>query len=153
MWQEITKEKRAAYVEVLEILNFMEDKYVKKIPEEVLEFFERNKLEDYVFKYDLTKELEEQNLNSNTLAILAMLNLNYWCEDEAKRQELKELYMDNQKKYDELLKVDFDPNRIFNTIKKTEFEEPEQTQIAVMENKEPFLKRILDKIKKVLKIK
>ena len=39
-----------AYVEILEIINHMEEKYKKKIPYKLLDFFEKNKASDYNFQ-------------------------------------------------------------------------------------------------------
>lgn len=60
MNENITKERRIAYVEVLEILNYVEEEYVKKIPIEIISFFENNKSIDYKFVYDTEKTLKEQ---------------------------------------------------------------------------------------------
>ena len=77
---EISKERKEAYVEVLEILKYMDKKYVSKIPLELREFFERSASKEYVFSIDKSKTLEEHELKENTINILAMLNINYWCE-------------------------------------------------------------------------
>ena len=40
-----------------------------------------------------------------TLAIIAMLNLKYWCEDKNERERLKQIYRNNEKEYQELVQV------------------------------------------------
>ncbi len=72
-------EEKIAYKQLITILNNMEPEYKEKIPKKLMKLFEENSAEDYEFHLDLTRPLQEQELNSKTLALLAMLNLNYWC--------------------------------------------------------------------------
>ena len=77
-----------AYSEVDKILSFMEIRYVEKVPKKMREMFKNEKLQDYEPNIDKNIPLEEQQLERKTLAILAMLNLNYWCENEEEKEEL-----------------------------------------------------------------
>lgn len=76
----------------------MEEKYVEKIPYKMREMFKNNRLNGYDPVIRPEKPLDEQNLQRKTFAILAMLNLNYWCEDEEERQKLIAIYAENDKK-------------------------------------------------------
>ena len=76
-----------AYAEVDEILPFMEDVYIDKIPKKLRELFKNERLEDYKPNIDPKIPLDEQKLQKKTFSILAMLNLNYWCEDEKEKQD------------------------------------------------------------------
>ena len=76
-----------AYAEVDAILNVLEDEYAKKIPEKVKEFFAEEKIKDYEPMIDVDVPLTEQNLKRETMVLLAILNLNYWCESENEKQE------------------------------------------------------------------
>lgn len=86
-----------AYAEVDKILSFMEIRYVEKIPKKMREMFKNEKLQGYEPNIDKNVPLEEQKLERKTLAILAMLNLNYWCENEEEKQELIMAYSHNDK--------------------------------------------------------
>ena len=44
------------------------------------------------------KTLKEQKLSEEALAILAVLNYNYWCKDEERKKELIKIYAENDKK-------------------------------------------------------
>lgn len=152
---QITKERRNAYVEILEILKHMELVYIDKIPNETLEFFESNKSNDYIFTYNSNLPLAQQGLNDNTLAILAMLNLNYWCDDEEKKEQLRKHYEENEKKYQEILQISFEPNVVFKQEEKKEnqernFAEDNSMLVSYKENK---LKRIIKKLKSIFSIK
>ena len=152
---QITKERRNAYVEILEILKHMDLVYIDKIPKETLEFFESNKSNDYTFTYNSNLPLAEQGLNDNTLAILAMLNLNYWCDDEEKKEQLRKHYEENDKKYQEILQVSFDPNIIFKQEEKNENQEKSITKdnSMLVSYKESKFRKIISKLKSIFKIK
>ena len=101
-----------AYAEVDKILSFMEIQYVEKVPRKLREVFKNEKIKDY--DPDIKKDipLNEQNLERKTYAILAMLDLNYWCSNEEK-QELMRAYSNNDKNKEEKKK-----KKLINRIKK-----------------------------------
>lgn len=113
MIEPMTKERREAYVEVLEILNNMDSKYIEKIPRKLIEFFINNSSKEYKFKLDKTIPLEEQKLKENTINILAMLNLNYWCESEEHKKVLLKKYYDNEMKYQEKIMEQYGTDKLF----------------------------------------
>ena len=86
-----------AYSEVLEILSYMEQKYVDKIPQKLLDLFNEEKNKDYIPNINSNISLAEQGLQRKTLALLAMLNLNYWCENEEEKREMLKIYSENDK--------------------------------------------------------
>ncbi len=113
MQTEISIERKEAYAEISEILRCMDEKYVKKIPHQLMEFFKKNSLENYNFSVDMNKPLAKQNLKRKTLAILAMLNINYWCESEEHKQELLRKYNENERKHQEELREKYNPDNLF----------------------------------------
>lgn len=118
MKQQMMANRNDSYVEILEILKHMDKVYVNKIPKKLIEFFEDNKSRDYQFKYNSDLELDKQILNVNTLALLAMLNLNYWCENKEHRNELIDKYNKNEQKYQEELREKYNPDDIFKNKSK-----------------------------------
>ena len=102
-----------AYAEVYEILSFMEPKYIDKIPLKLMELFREEKLKDYKPNIEPTIPLDEQKLQKKTLIILAMLNINYWCEDENEKKELIKLYSENDKRKEEELRERYNPDNLF----------------------------------------
>ncbi len=97
----MTNEQMKSYTEILTIINYMELKYKEKIPKKLVDFFERNKAKDYVFNIDFSKALKEQKFSEKTLPLLAMINLNYWCETPEEKQELIAIYKENDRKKNE----------------------------------------------------
>ena len=66
------------YGEVCEFLGLLGKKYINKIPRNLLRFFEKRKDESYVPHINPDLPIKEQKLNSDTLTIIAILNLKYW---------------------------------------------------------------------------
>ena len=90
-----------AYSEIWAILNLMEDCYSSRVPQQVKAFFEEERLKDYVPQIDVEKPLTEQNLQRETIVLLAILNVNYWCDSEEERQAyLMEMAKNDNKDYD-----------------------------------------------------
>lgn len=92
---------RQAYAEVDEILEIIEKDYLDKIPQKLRDFFKSAKDKNYSKKIDLVRPIEEQNFLDETMAIIAFLNLKYWCEDEKERERLIKVYKANENKISE----------------------------------------------------
>lgn len=73
-------ERKKAFSEVLEILRHMEAKYVDMIPKKLIMFFYDNCSLDYDFR--MTEEIGKQKFMDETLRFLAMINTNFWKEEE-----------------------------------------------------------------------
>ncbi len=104
-----------AYTEILDIFNHMDSKYISKIPESLINYFNNNKDNNYSCNIDYSIPLKENNLNHSTLTILAMLLINYWCETEEEKQELVDIYFKNEQDYQNALKEKYDPNILFKS--------------------------------------
>ena len=107
------QERKEAYVEVLEILRHMERRYVEKLPKKLIEFFKRNASKEYTFKLNNNISFEEQPLKKSTISILAMLNYNYWCEDEEHKKYLLNKYNENEIKYQQMLMEKYSKDNLF----------------------------------------
>lgn len=62
--------------------------YIDLIPEEVMEFITQKKDPYYTPLIDEDKALDEQGFEKETIAMIAVLKLNYWCETEQEKSEL-----------------------------------------------------------------
>lgn len=131
---------RQAYSEIDEFLSLLGDKQRNKVPEYLRELFNKEKDLSYRKIIIPNVDIKQQGLKQETLAIIAWLNLEYWCEDERERQRLKETYDNNEKKYQDLLQTEFDPNTIF----KKELPIKKDTMIKYKENK---IKKFIEKVK------
>ncbi len=114
MATKIKQEQAFAYAELLEILSLMEEQYVRKVPKKLIEIFKENSLESYEKHLDVTIPLEEQNISKDTAALIGMLTLNYWCENEEEKIELTSVYKENERKYQDQIREKYNPDNIFN---------------------------------------
>ena len=139
---------RQAYSEIDEFLGLLSEEQRNKIPQKLREFFKEEKDGNYEKRIDPKEPIKNQNLKEETLGIIALLNLQYWCEDETEKQRLKEVYAKNEKVYQEMLQVAFNPDDIFK--KRTQPVENEQVENTTMVvYKESFFKKIIGKLKKI----
>ena len=105
-------------VEVETILKLLENKYLEKIPNEIWEYIKNNKSIDYTFKYDETRELENQNLHIDTIAILTYINMKYLADDNQKNK-IEKILIEDEKAANEQKEKLYNPNNVFkNNIKK-----------------------------------
>ena len=145
-----------AYAEVDKILSLMDAKYIAEIPEKLRKMFEEKKDHSYNKEIVADKPLEEQNLNKETLSILAVLNYNYWCKDENRKKELLQIYEENEKRYQEDLRKKYNPNDIFKkNISESVIQEKAQENLSMIEIKkeEGLLVKIKNWIMNIFKIK
>lgn len=138
---EISINTRQAYSEVDQFLKLLSNEQRNEIPQKLQKLFSREKAKDYEKIIDSKKPIKEQGLKEETLAIIALLNLNYWCKDENEKERLKKIYLENERIYQKQLQEKFNPNEIFK--KKENIKE----NVAVIEYKEPIIKRIINRIK------
>lgn len=109
----MTNERRIAYNELLEIFKRLDPNLVSKIPSQIINYFEENKLPDYSFKYNDDLAITEQNISDTTKAILAALDLNYWCNNTQEQEALIDKYSKNTELYNDILQVSFDVETAF----------------------------------------
>lgn len=102
-----------ACTEILVLLNNMEPEYFRKVPRETIDFFKKNSDKNYSFIYDVNVPFAKQKVSERTLALLAILNIKYWCETEEEKQKLIAMYNDNEKKKQEELRKRYNPDNLF----------------------------------------
>lgn len=139
---------KMAYCEVDIILEQMEEEYVNKVPSELRKLFKEQKRKDYLPEIKANVPLAEQNLMRKTIAILAMLNLNYWCEDEKEKQDLIQMYAENDRKREDELREKYNPDNLFKKkdIEVEETTDSTESKELIEYKEENFFKKILRKI-------
>ncbi len=93
---ELNYEKRYAYAEVEEILNWLGENYIKKVPQKILRTIKEEKKFGYRPEIDFTKPIENQ-IRQETKNIIAYLDLNFWETNENEKQLKKEVIAQNAK--------------------------------------------------------
>lgn len=137
---------RQAYSEVDEFLTLLTDEQINKIPLKLRNFFKEEKDNEYKKGIDIERPIKEQDLKSETLAIIAFLNLQYWCEDENEKAQLRQTYMENEETYRNFMQEDFNTN---DTFDKAVLEKQDKITInnEIVQYKASIIKRIFNKIK------
>ena len=146
---ELSVNTRQVYSEIDEFLALLSINQRNMIPQRLREIFSQEKDKEYVKGIDPNVPIKNQNLKEDTLGWIALLNLEYWCDDENEKERLKKVYAENEKKYREMLHMKFDPDNIFQKkeIIVEDKQETEQVQfLQLVENKESLFKRIINKI-------
>jgi hypothetical protein len=148
------KESQLAYAEVDAILNMLETEAVEKIPLKVREFFKNEKDKKYIPKFSENFfDIDNIELMRETICLLTILDINYWCETEEEKQLILNKLKDNDRIKEEELKERYNPDNIFKRKdKENENININPENVALIEYKEKSIfKKILNKIIKFLR--
>ena len=147
---------KKAYKEIVEILKYVPEESINKIPQEMRNMFEEKQLKTYDFQIDTNKTFDEQELLKETKAILANIFRDYWATPYQKEKiEAKEKY-DRQKSEEKKTKK-YNPHNLFEN-KNSEKIENENTDVEKISNlplevkKEKFYEKIIQFFKKIFNI-
>ena len=140
------------YSEVSSILNLLGESYIKKLPVSLFNMIKEEKRQDYNPKYDSKINLEQQNMKRETLSMIALFHLNYWCNSDEEKNELKTLFKTNEEKHQAEIREKYNPDNLFKKRSTQQEEYVVTKEVAMVEYKEPFLKRIFNKIKRMFHI-
>ena len=148
-------QRKEMYSEVYSVLNLLGEKYIKKLPISLINMIKDERKKEYNPKYDLKANLAEQNIRRESLSMIALLHLNYWCESEEEKDSLKELLKNNEEIHQAEIREKYNPDNLFkNRIKEEKKlikEEKEQTMLVPV--KENFFTRFIKKLKNIFNIK
>lgn len=140
-----------AAVEVLDILKHTNKEDVNKIPKKFIEFLENNKSETYIADLDHTKTIKEMDLKPKTQALLGLIYLKYWADEEEKR-DFKKRARENEIKYQEELREKYNTDNLFKNKKETIIAEDLQQEVSLQTiQHETFIQKILNKIKGIFR--
>lgn len=143
----IMKSENIVYNEVLCVLNQMDEEEVSKVPKEVIEKFRKNSNDEYIAKYDGSKSLNEQGYQIQTLEILAMLNLNYWCDNDKEKASLINKYKQNETEIENEKKIKYNFDNSFINLAELKNENKE----IVEYHEKSFFSKFFNFIKRKLK--
>lgn len=101
-----------AYKEIVEILKYVPEESVNKIPKEMRDMFEAEQPKTYDFQIDTEKAFEEQELLEETKAILANIFRDYWATDYQKARIIEKENQDREE-WERKKREKYNPNDIF----------------------------------------
>lgn len=134
-----------AAVEVLDILRYTREEDVKKIPKKFMEFLEDNKSKSYIPNLDHTKNIKDMKLQPETEALLGLIYMKYWANEEEKIK-FENKIKNNEIAYQEELNAKYNVDNLF---KQKDFENKEKLPTVIKQKS--FLQKIIDKIKNIFR--
>ena len=142
----VSAEYSEAISEVLDILQNSDESIVKRIPQKLIEFWEKNKSLSYIPNLDHNKTINEMDLKDKTRDIITMIYLECLCDTDEKK-DIKKVLIKNEEKYQEKLRNKYNPDNIFKKIDTTEKKSTKDFQMIVY--KEPFYIKIIKYFKQL----
>ncbi len=139
----MTNEYREAFTEVNEILKYLDEHLVKKIPKEFIDNIKENKSKSYELKYDNTKGLNENNLKMETRAILSVIYRDYICDDYIRKEIIKK----DRKEWFELEQKKQSRNIEFLNKKSIDSQNAKENISLQIVKKQNIINKIIEKIK------
>ena len=145
-----------AYTEVYEILSYLPITYVKKIPNELLNLFEQKRNKNYKYCVNTDKKIYEQEMLIETKSILSNLYRDFWATPDKKEKIIQKEKIEREI-YQKELREKYNPHNIFKKNNRlqstlnneTANDESFSNSMSIIEYKESFLNRILNKIKSI----
>ena len=151
-------ESRQALKEVHIILNNTRLKDLTKIPVSFIKFIEENEDKNYEPVINFNTPLENQKLKKETLNILSMIYLKYWCENEEQKNNFLKLLKKNEETYQEELRKQYNPEELFKNRESTQkIAEVTNEEVSASKNlpievkKTNIFQRIINWIKKFIR--
>lgn len=120
----MTKEK--IYSEVYAVLQMLGNKYIEKVPNGLMEIIETRRDITYNPVYINSEELENQAIARESISMIALIHLNYWCDSEVEKSELRDVLL--------LQNIDVDNNLEKAIDKAVEKEETEKEREECIRN-------------------
>lgn len=143
------------YSEVYQVLNLLGNDYIDKLPTSLINMLKEKREINYNPEYTDAIPLNEQNIKKETMAIIALLYLNYWCEDENEKLEIKQILKSNEDRYQLELRKRYNLDNIFKNYeqesKKVEADIDDET--SMIPYKKSIFKKIINKLKSAFHIK
>lgn len=142
------------YSEVYSILNLLGNNYIAKLPKSLFKMIEEQKSSTYNPQYREDKNLNEQNIKRESLSMIALFHLNYWCNSNEEKEQLKQLLKNNEEKYQAEIREKYNPDNLFKNQKQenTTESQPCINDVAIVKYKENnFLQKLFHKIKYLFK--
>lgn len=134
-----------AYSEVYSFINSLGNNYIKKIPELIYNKLKNERDVNYNPIYETNKEISDKDISYEGLVLISAINLQYLCDNPLEKEELKKIYINNTR----LRNEEFNYGNLFKRSDKKE----NTTQNALVEYRDGFFTKFIDKIKSFFKIK
>jgi len=136
------------YSEVDSVLNMLGENYIKRIPSRLYQMIQDSKWKEYNPQYVANISLEKQPIKKESLSMIALLHLNYWCDSEEEKKQLEQIFQENEEKYQIELREKYNPDNLFKK------KQPSEEVVAVVEKQEEkWYQKIVRFIQRIFKRK
>lgn len=140
---------KKVYSEVYQVLNVLGDEYIRRLPKSLYNMLEEKRDTTYNPKYTDEITLDMQNINKESLNILALLQFNYWCDSYEEKLELQNILEENEKIHEENLRKKYNSENLFKNKKNVYTKEAIENNMAIVEYKENIFRKFINKIKNI----
>jgi hypothetical protein len=140
-----------AYSEVYSFINALGSDFINKIPTKLYTTIKENRDMNYNPVFHATQTLDSSMLTNEALSLISAINMQYWCNNDVEKQELKQIYIENTKREEKKYSYE---NLFKNREKSQSLNNNDNISQAVSENlslteyKESIFKRLINKIKR-----
>ena len=142
-----TNDYSIAFSEVLDVLQHSEIEVLEKIPLEIIKKIKEKSSKEYISRMN---EDNNYSLSQKAKEILAVIYQDFLCDDEELEEYRQELF-ENQRKEEEELRKKYNSDNIFKNKKTINNDNSISESMQIVKYKEPFFKKILNKIKMFFK--
>lgn len=135
----IPEEDQIAYSEILYLLGTMDEEHISKVPMGLINFFQKASLDNYVVKIDENIENYTGNFKEYTIDLFNVMNLNFWCDDEAERRDAITYLLDKPVEFklnDQMSQINGKTGNYFQEI----IEKEQEKKNTVAQFKEDMMK-------------
>lgn len=143
-------ETKEIYSEVYQVLNLLGNEYINRLPNSLFNMLKEKRDINYNPNYTDDIPLNKQNIKKETISIIALLHLNYWCENESEKSEIKQILKRNEDKFQKESRNKYNPDNIFK--KSNEEQKIQENKVSMIEYKESKFRKIMNKIKNIFHI-
>ena len=141
-------QEKKCYSEVYSVINMLGNKYIEKTPKKLYQLIDSERDKTYNPTYNANLPIATQAIADQSLAIIMLIHLNYWCENEQEKAQLKKILSKNQAEVEEKYSIE----NIFEQRKKVEEQKneirnqkqnsEEVNNTSLVEYKENFIQKI-----------
>ncbi len=148
-------ETKKIFSEVYQVINLLGNEYMSKLPSSLFNMLKEKRDVNYIPQYSEDILLNKQNIRKETISIIVLLYINYWCENENEELELKQILKSNETEFQTKLKEKYNSDNIFSKSSQNQkiTENNIENLTSIIPYKEPIFNKIINKIKKYISYK
>lgn len=113
------------FAEIHELFKYADEEFLDKIPNKFKNFISEHRDLNHVFKFDVNKPLQEQELTEAAKEIISIIYFNCFCTKEEREKILEEEKL-RKAEQEEVLRNKYNPDNIFKKVNEDIVEHKEE---------------------------